>query len=38
MLNPISFLVNLNNIENTDELVGAEGKFPKIIILDDMTI
>ena len=38
MLNPISFLVNVNNIENTSELVGSEGKFPKIIIEDDVMI
>ena len=36
MLNPISFLVSVNNIENSDEIVGGEGKFPKIIIQDSI--
>jgi len=34
MFNPISFLVDVNNIENTCDLVGGEGKFPKIITQD----
>ena len=38
MLSPISFLVNINNIENTCELVGGNGKFPKIITVDDLTV
>jgi len=38
MLNPIAFLVTTNNIENTCDLVGSEGKFPKIIIQDDITV
>lgn len=38
MLNPITFLVATNNIEDTCDLVGCEGKFPKIIIMDDITV
>lgn len=38
MFNPISFLVSVNNIENSDTLGSAEGKFPQIIILDDPVI
>ncbi len=38
MLNAIAFLVTTNNIENTCDLVGDEGKFPKIIVIDDMII
>ncbi len=34
MFNPISFLVDVNNIENTCDLVSGEGKFPKIITQD----
>ena len=36
MLNPISFLVEINNIENSSELVGGNGRFPQIIIVDDV--
>jgi len=38
MLSPISFLVNVNNIENTCELVGGNGKFPKIITVDEVVL
>jgi len=38
MLNSIAFLVATNNIENTCDLVGFEGKFPKIITQDEVVI
>ncbi len=38
MLNPISFLVSVNNIENADTLGSAEVKFPKIITLDEIVV
>ncbi|GEM_PF-5858006 len=38
MLNPISFLVTTNNIEDTCDLVGGEGKFPKIITIDEVVV
>ena len=34
MINAISFLVEVNNIDNANALGSAEGKFPKIIIED----
>jgi len=36
MFNPINFLVEVNNIENANTFGSAEGKMPKIIILDDV--
>ena len=38
MLNPISFLVDANNIEHSNAFGSTEGKFPKIIIEDDAGI
>ena len=38
MLNPIAFLVATNNIENTCDLIGGEGKFPKIISVDEIVV
>lgn len=38
MFNPINFLVEVNNIENAITFGSAEGKFPKIITQDDITI
>ncbi len=38
MLNPIAFLVTTNNIENACDLVGCEGKFPKIITQDEIVV
>ena len=38
MLNPINFLVDANNIENSSELVGGNGRFPKIITMDEIVV
>ncbi len=38
MFNPINFLVEVNNIENASTFGSAEGRFPKIIIADEVVI
>lgn len=38
MINAISFLVEVNNIENANIFGSAEGKFPKIIIMDEIVL
>lgn len=38
MINAISFLVAVNNIDNANAFGSAEGKFPKIIIVDEVIV